>query len=88
MTGCIPSTQCIKEASKLQNTFYQFQVIAEELHAPQRLSSKASVTVTLIDVNDNAPTFAEEPYSASVAENAQGDTLITAITATDRDTGK
>ncbi|CAK1543768.1 unnamed protein product [Leptosia nina] len=46
------------------------EVIAEELHTSPRLSSKASVTISLTDVNDNAPQFAEQPYSGSVAEGA------------------
>ncbi|XP_022834034.1 cadherin-87A [Spodoptera litura] len=64
------------------------EVIAEELHTSPRLSSKASVTVSLTDVNDNAPQFAEEPYSATLAEAAPPGTRVGAIRATDRDTGR
>ncbi|XP_045767509.1 cadherin-87A isoform X2 [Maniola jurtina] len=64
------------------------EVIAEELHTSPRLSSKASVTVSLTDVNDNAPQFADEPYSTSVAEAAPAGTRVAAIRATDRDTGR
>ncbi|KAF9823771.1 hypothetical protein SFRURICE_000014, partial [Spodoptera frugiperda] len=64
------------------------EVIAEELHTSPRLSSKASVTVSLTDVNDNAPQFAEEPYSATLAEAALPGTRVGAIRATDRDTGR
>lgn len=64
------------------------EVIAEELHTSPRLSSKASVTISLADVNDNAPQFADEPYSAFVAEGAPAGTWITTVRATDRDTGR
>ncbi|XP_068626040.1 cadherin-87A isoform X2 [Battus philenor] len=64
------------------------EVIAEELHTSPRLSSKASVTVSLWDVNDNAPQFLEEPYAASVPEGAPPGTRVTALRATDRDTGR
>lgn len=63
-------------------------MIAEELHTNPRLSSKASVTVTVTDVNDNAPLFVDEVYSASVAENAPAGTRIAAVKATDRDSGR
>ncbi|CAG5033926.1 unnamed protein product [Parnassius apollo] len=64
------------------------EVIAEELHTSPRLSSKASVTVSLWDVNDNAPQFPEEPHVATVPEAAPPGTRLTALRATDRDTGR
>ncbi|KAL0881320.1 hypothetical protein ABMA27_001201 [Loxostege sticticalis] len=64
------------------------EVIAEELHTSPRLSSKASVTVSLTDVNDNAPQFADEPYSATVPEAAPAGTKVAVVRATDRDTGR
>ncbi|XP_072929429.1 cadherin-87A [Epargyreus clarus] len=64
------------------------EVIAEELHTNPHLSSKASVTISLLDVNDNAPVFGDEPYSASVAEAAAAGTRVAALRATDRDTGR
>ena len=71
-----------------KQTPYNSQVIAEELHTSPRLSSKASVTISLTDVNDNAPQFAEEPYSATVAEGAPPGTRVASVKATDRDTGR
>ncbi|KPJ12580.1 Cadherin-87A, partial [Papilio machaon] len=65
-----------------------FQVIAEEVHTSPKLSSKASVTVSLWDVNDNAPRFPDEPHAASVPEAAPPGTRVTALRATDRDTGR
>ncbi|XP_063893828.1 cadherin-87A [Helicoverpa armigera] len=64
------------------------EVIAEELHTSPRLSSKASVTISLLDVNDNAPQFPDEPYSATVAEAAPAGTRVATVRATDRDTGR
>ncbi|XP_060802067.1 cadherin-87A [Amyelois transitella] len=64
------------------------EVIAEELHTSPRLSSKASVTISLTDVNDNAPIFSDDPYSAAVAEGAPAGTRVTVVEATDRDTGR
>ncbi|CAH2085946.1 unnamed protein product [Euphydryas editha] len=64
------------------------EVIAEEVHTSPRLSSKASVTVSLVDVNDNAPQFAEEPYSVAVPEAAPPGARVAALRAADRDTGR
>ncbi|XP_045535482.1 cadherin-87A [Papilio machaon] len=64
------------------------EVIAEEVHTSPKLSSKASVTVSLWDVNDNAPRFPDEPHAASVPEAAPPGTRVTALRATDRDTGR
>ncbi|KAJ0177573.1 hypothetical protein K1T71_006446 [Dendrolimus kikuchii] len=64
------------------------EVIAEEVHTTPRLSSKASVTVSVVDVNDNAPVFLDEPYTAVVPELAKAGTRVAAYRATDRDTGR
>lgn len=63
-------------------------MIAEEVYTSPHLSSKASVIVTVTDVNDNAPVFADDVYFASVPENAPGGTRVTAVKATDRDSGR
>lgn len=42
----------------------------------------------MVDVNDNAPTFDQDNYSAVVSEVASPGTLVTTIVAKDRDTGK
>ncbi|XP_077297943.1 cadherin 87A [Arctopsyche grandis] len=60
-------------------------VIAEELYTTPRLSSTATVTVTVTDVNDNAPTFKHVSYSAVVSEQATPGTHVLTITAIDRD---
>ncbi|VVD05271.1 unnamed protein product [Leptidea sinapis] len=64
------------------------EVIAEEVHTSPKLSSKASVTVSLTDVNDNAPVFTDQPYSASVPERSAAGHSVAVIRATDRDTGR
>lgn len=63
-------------------------VVAEEVYTNPRLSSTATVTVTITDANDNAPTFDNEVYTATVSETASPGTLVTTITAKDRDSGR
>ncbi len=51
------------------------------------MSSSATVTVEVTDTNDNQPVFENPTYMAAVNESAFPGTVITTITATDRDTG-
>ncbi|XP_053703162.1 protocadherin Fat 3 isoform X3 [Synchiropus splendidus] len=51
------------------------------------LFCRADVSLRLLDVNDNAPTFSSSLYMASVLENAAPNTLLTRLQATDPDEG-
>ncbi|XP_037922792.1 cadherin-87A [Hermetia illucens] len=62
-------------------------VIAEETETDPKLSSTATITISVIDANDNRPTFEEESYSASVSESAEPGQFITSIIAKDIDSG-
>nr|XP_056711917.1 protocadherin Fat 4 [Euleptes europaea] len=46
-----------------------------------------SITVNVIDVNDNSPTFSPEDYFPSVLENAPSGTTVIRLNATDIDSG-
>ena len=52
------------------------------------LTGTTTATVTLTDVNDNAPVFTNTPFSFTVDENAANDTEVGTVTAVDYDTGK
>ncbi|XP_061175504.1 cadherin-23-like isoform X2 [Saccostrea echinata] len=53
-----------------------------------RLSADTSITITVLDVNDEVPTFQNLPYNAKVAENALiGTTLYSSILVRDLDVG-
>lgn len=62
-------------------------VIAEETDTNPKLSSTATIRVTVLDVNDNKPMFEQESYTASVSESALPGQYITTITAKDMDSG-
>ena len=51
------------------------------------LASTANVTVTLLDVNDNAPSFTQTSFNGSVVENAVDGTPIVQLSADDPDEG-
>ncbi|XP_076753802.1 cadherin 74A [Xylocopa sonorina] len=67
----------------------RFYVVASDMPqggAEQR-STRALVTVDVLDVNDNAPTFEQEAYTAVIPENAPSGVSVVNITATDPDEG-
>ena len=63
-------------------------VVATEAFTKEKFSSTATVMVEVEDVNDNQPTFDEEFYIGSVAEDAVAGTIIKTIKASDRDSAK
>ncbi|XP_055683308.1 cadherin-87A isoform X2 [Lutzomyia longipalpis] len=62
-------------------------IIAEETETEHKLSSTATLTVSVTDANDNRPTFEHDSYSATVSETAHAGQLVTTITARDLDSG-
>lgn len=64
--------------------FYTFGVEARD-HGVPLMSSSASVSVTVLDVNDNVPTFTEKLYSLKINEDAIVGTSVLTVTAVDRD---
>lgn len=62
-------------------------IIAEETETSPKLSSTATLTVSIADANDNRPSFEQEAYSATISETATAGQLITTITAKDMDSG-
>ena len=51
------------------------------------LSSNQSVTIYVIDINDNAPVFSMSNYTAQVTEHSSITTSIVNVSATDNDSG-
>ncbi|XP_063256677.1 cadherin-20 [Prinia subflava] len=64
-------------------SWHNITVLAMELNNPSQVGS-VSVTVKVLDVNDNAPEFARF-YEAFVCENAKAGQLIQTVSAIDRD---
>ncbi|XP_074032325.1 cadherin 87A [Leptinotarsa decemlineata] len=62
--------------------------VARELYTNEKLSSTATVTITVADINDNAPIYDQESYTASISEVATPGTLVATIVAKDRDSGR
>uniref|UniRef100_A0A8C7SBF9 Cadherin EGF LAG seven-pass G-type receptor 1a n=1 Tax=Oncorhynchus mykiss TaxID=8022 RepID=A0A8C7SBF9_ONCMY len=81
------STGWITVATELDREtteFYTFGMEARDCGTPA-MSSSASVSITVLDVNDNIPTFTEKVYSLKINEDAVVGTSVLTVTAVDRD---
>ncbi|XP_041081369.1 cadherin EGF LAG seven-pass G-type receptor 3-like, partial [Polyodon spathula] len=63
---------------------YFFGVEAQDYGTPS-LSASASVTITVMDVNDNRPEFGQREYFIRLNEDAAVGTSVLSVTAVDRD---
>ncbi|KAM4022955.1 cadherin EGF LAG seven-pass G-type receptor 3 isoform 2-T2 [Anomaloglossus baeobatrachus] len=63
---------------------YTFGVEARD-HGNPPLSASASVTITILDVNDNRPEFTQRDYFIRLNEDASVGTSVLSVTAIDRD---
>lgn len=73
-----------EELDRETTDFYTFGVVARDNGRPA-MSSSASVSITVMDVNDNVPTFTEKTYSLKINEDAIVGTSVLTVTAVDRD---
>ncbi|XP_014806813.1 PREDICTED: cadherin EGF LAG seven-pass G-type receptor 2-like, partial [Calidris pugnax] len=81
------STGWIVVASELDREavdFYSFGVEAQDQGNPP-MASSASVSVTILDVNDNSPEFTQREYGARLNEDAAVGTSVLTVSAVDRD---
>ncbi|XP_059030819.1 protocadherin beta-8 [Mustela lutreola] len=65
---------------------YNITITFTDLGTP-RLKTQLNLTVTVSDVNDNAPTFSQTTYTLRVRENNSPALHIGSVSATDRDSG-
>ena len=73
-----------KELDRETQSAYHFVAIA---HDGGERSCTTEVQVYLTDVNDNAPKFLKQTYTASIKENNEVNTLIIRMSAHDPDLG-
>ncbi|XP_069781342.1 protocadherin Fat 4 isoform X2 [Narcine bancroftii] len=77
---------CLAELDREEQADYVLFVQARDKGVPP-LSSVAQVDVSLLDLNDNRPTFYPLQYFANIKENEPPGTYITTVSATDPDLG-
>ena len=83
-SGVVKTTSALNADVKKE---YLFAVKATDKGSPTSLSSTATVTVTVQDVNDNDPTFNKSRYAASVYENMPKGTPVVTVSASEADSG-
>ncbi|NXG21048.1 PCDG2 protein, partial [Grallaria varia] len=76
-----------KELDREKEAEYNLTVRAVDGGTPS-LQSSAVLTLRVLDVNDNAPVFAQEHYSARLWENNAAGALVLRVRATDADWGQ
>ncbi|NXL19466.1 PCDGA protein, partial [Setophaga kirtlandii] len=76
-----------RELDREQVSEYNVTVRAADGGSPS-LQSSAVLALRVLDVNDNAPVFAQERYSARLAENNAAGALVLTVRATDADWGQ
>ncbi|XP_061569707.1 cadherin-6-like [Cololabis saira] len=73
----------LRELDREEHAWHNISVIATEFNSPRQPSS-VPVYIRVLDVNDNAPTFATN-YETFVCENAKANQRIQTVSATDPD---
>ena len=63
---------------------FELTIVASDQDPFSPLTSEATLTITLTNVNDNDPSFDPDSYDADVPENVEGAFVVT-LTATDAD---
>ncbi|XP_053500578.1 protocadherin-16 isoform X2 [Ictalurus furcatus] len=66
---------------------YSMEVVAQD-HGIPSLTSTATVEVTVLDINDNSPTFSSSSYAVDISEDSAIGSLVLEVTASDADEGK
>lgn len=84
--SCLDREQLTGVFPPLQNSSRTAEVIARDGGTPS-LQSRATITIQLLDINDNKPIFSQNLYLASLLENLPGNTSIIQLSATDADLG-
>ncbi|NXK43567.1 PCDGA protein, partial [Piprites chloris] len=76
-----------RELDREQQSEYNVTVRAADGGRPALQSSRV-LALRVLDVNDNAPVFSQERYSARLSENNLGGALLLSVRATDADWGE
>ncbi|XP_040903833.1 protocadherin alpha-8-like [Toxotes jaculatrix] len=82
----IPFLVLQRHLDREQKTNHSLILTAIDGGTPPK-SANLNLTVKVLDVNDNRPTFAKEVYSVMLQENVALDTVVTIVQATDLDEG-
>ncbi|XP_077992054.1 cadherin EGF LAG seven-pass G-type receptor 2-like [Glandiceps talaboti] len=85
VTGEVTVKQLVNRATV--GEFVTFTVVATDNGSPS-LQDTSTVTITLIDINDNAPSFSKSFWNWEIRYDADIATYVNSVTATDPDVDK
>ncbi|XP_065814560.1 protocadherin alpha-8 isoform X32 [Labrus bergylta] len=82
----IPFLVLQRQLDREQKTTHSLILTAIDGGTPSK-SSNLNLTINVLDINDNRPTFSKEVYSVTLQENVALDTFVIKVNATDLDEG-
>uniref|UniRef100_A0A8C7I9V6 Cadherin domain-containing protein n=1 Tax=Oncorhynchus kisutch TaxID=8019 RepID=A0A8C7I9V6_ONCKI len=82
-TGCITTASPVDREKRAS---YSFRVFAVDLSPAEPRNTSAQVTVTILDINDNAPFFIQDPLVVEVTAS-QSHRVLATMRAEDKDFG-
>ncbi|KAK6169010.1 hypothetical protein SNE40_020141 [Patella caerulea] len=74
-----------EELNNTSNGKIVLEIVAKDQGLPQKTSNVSTISITVTDINDNAPVFNNSQYSTEIAENSNIDTYLITVTAEDLD---
>ena len=83
----MPKIVTVKQLDRETTSAYNLVVVAQN-NKNKCHKSRTLVVVNVVDENDNAPEFTENPYQATIKENAQIGTVVKTVKANDKDVGE
>ncbi|PIO25739.1 hypothetical protein AB205_0048070, partial [Aquarana catesbeiana] len=82
-TGLVTST-VVLDRERISE--YYLRVVASDAGSPSK-SSTSTLTVRVLDINDESPTFYPTLYNISLAENVPRDYIVARLNCSDADSG-
>jgi len=79
--------QIVSDPNAQDSGIIQLLVVVNDCGNPSR-SSQVIVTVTVSDINDNAPVFSQSAYTVVIAESTPVGSIVASVNATDPDAGQ
>nr|XP_055038351.1 cadherin-7 isoform X1 [Misgurnus anguillicaudatus] len=75
----------LQRLDREQKAYYKLQAQAINRRSKQPIEPESEFIIKVLDINDNAPAFLNEPYVSSIPEMCSTGTTVIQVTATDAD---
>lgn len=78
----------LQELDRENQSEYHLRIFAKDGDTSSALTGTVSVTITVTDVNDNSPQFTQSTFNFSASEDAEINSFLGTVNATDLDSGE